>query len=169
MPPPKERLAKLSEELAALEKESADFTSRWQVEKSQLNSMQKTKEQLEEAHRERDIAQRNGDLARAGELMYGIIPKLHEQLKQAEKLTASALMKEAVTDGDIAAIVSRWTGIPVEKMLEGEREKLLKMEDSLRARVVGQEEALVAVSNAVRRARARFATIRPNPSARSCS
>jgi len=150
----KERLVKLEDELKELEKQSADMTSRWQGEKSQLTSMQKLKEQLEEAQRERDIAQREGNLARAGELVYGIIPKLQEDLKKVEGIADGAQMKEAVTEGDIAAIVSRWTGIPVEKMLEGEREKLLKMEDALRGRVVGQEEALSAVANAVRRARA---------------
>jgi len=150
----KERLEKLDTELRQLEKESADMTRRWQSEKSQLNSVQKLKEQLEEAQRERDIAQRKGDLTKAGEIVYSVIPKLQDQLKKAEGLTQSAMMKEAVTDEDIAEIVSRWTGIPVEKMLEGEREKLLHMEDALRGRVVGQDEALTAVANSVRRARA---------------
>ena len=150
----KERLQKLEGELSALEKQSADMTSSWQSEKAQLHSVQKLKEQIEQAKAERDIAQRSGDLTKAGEIVYSLIPKLEEQLKQAEKLTDDAVMKEAVTDEDIASIVARWTGIPVEKMMEGERDKLLKMEDSLRSRVVGQEEALVAVANAVRRARA---------------
>lgn len=150
----KDRLQKLQQELAQLEKQSADLTSRWQAEKSQLTNVQKLKEQIEHASRDRDIAQREGDLTKAAEIMYGILPKLQQQLKEAEGKSGEAMMKEAVTDEDIAAIVSRWTGIPVEKMLGGERDKLLKMEDSLRARVVGQEEALVAVSNAVRRARA---------------
>ena len=149
-----ERLKKLESELQQLEKDSADATTRWLSEKSQLQSVQKIKEQLEEAQRNRDIAQRNGDLTKAGELVYSIIPKLLDQLKEAENLTKNAIMKEAVTAGDIASIISRWTGIPVEKMLEGEREKLIHMEDNLRKRVVGQEEALLAVSNAVRRARA---------------
>jgi ATP-dependent Clp protease ATP-binding subunit ClpB len=150
----KERLKKLEKELSELEKESADFTSKWQAEKTQLASAQKIKEKLEEAQRERDIAQREGDLTKAGELVYSIIPKLQEQLKAAEKQNNGAMLQEAVTEEDIAAVVSRWTGIPVSKMLEGEREKLLKMEDALRNRVVGQEEALKAVSDAVRRARA---------------
>ncbi|MDX2113161.1 MAG: ATP-dependent chaperone ClpB [Alphaproteobacteria bacterium] len=150
----KERLKKLETELSGLEKQSADFTSRWQAEKSQLTSVQKIKEQLEELGREREIAQRSGDLTRAGEITYSLIPKLQEQLKAAEAKSGEAMMKEAVTEEDIASIVSRWTGVPVEKMLEGERAKLLKMEDHLRGRVVGQEDALVAVSNAVRRARA---------------
>ena len=149
-----ERLEKLESELADLEKQSADMSGRWQAEKSQLNSVQKLKEQLEQAHINRDSAQRNGDFAKAGEIAYDIIPKLQNQLQEAEKLTANAFMKEAVTEEDIAAIVSRWTGVPVEKMLEGEREKLLAMESALRSRVVGQDEALTAVSNAVRRARA---------------
>ena len=149
----KDRLQKLESELAQLEKQSADMTSRWLAEKAQLNSAQKIKEQIEQAKADRDVAQRNGDLTKAGEIVYSIIPKLQEQLEAAEKLTSSAMMKEAVTDEDIASIVSRWTGIPVERMMEGEREKLLKMEDSLRLRVVGQEESLSAVSDAVRRAR----------------
>ncbi len=150
----KDRLKKLEKELSELEKESADLTSRWQTEKSQLTSVQKLKEKIEEMQRERDIAQREGDLTRAGEIVYSILPKLQEQLKAAEKATAGAVMKEAVTDQDIASVVARWTGIPVEKMLEGEREKLLKMEDNLRQRVVGQDEGLKAVADAVRRSRA---------------
>ena len=150
----KERLEKLDTELKQLEKESADKTSSWQAEKAQLQSAQKIKEQIDEAYRNRDIAQRSGDLTKAGEIVYSLIPKLQEQLKEAEKLTENADMKEAVTEEDIASIVARWTGIPVEKMMEGERDKLLKMENGLRKRVVGQEEALVAVANAVRRARA---------------
>jgi len=150
----KDRLVKLDKELSVLEKESADLSSRWKSDKTQLANVQKLKEQIEESQRQRDIAQREGNLTKAGELVYSIIPKLLEQLKKAEDKTKGAMMKEAVTAEDIAAIVSRWTGIPVEKMLEGERAKLLKMEDALRGRVVGQDDALFAVSNAVRRARA---------------
>ena len=150
----KDRLEKLQQELSGLEKQSADMTSRWQAEKSQLSSVQKLKEQIEEAQHQRDVAQRGGDLARAGEIVYSIIPGLQEQLKKAEAATKNALMKEAVTEEDIASVVSRWTGVPVEKMLEGERAKLLKMEEQLKKRVVGQDEALAAVANAVRRARA---------------
>ncbi|MFW0778309.1 MAG: ATP-dependent chaperone ClpB [Rickettsiales bacterium] len=150
----KERLEKLKAELEALEKQSADMTSSWQAEKAQLTSVQKLKEEIEELTREAEIAQREGDLTRAGEISYSLIPKLQEQLEKAEDKSEETMMKEAVTDEDIASIVSRWTGIPVDKMLEGERAKLLKMEDALRKRVVGQEEALVAVANAVRRARA---------------
>jgi ATP-dependent Clp protease ATP-binding subunit ClpB len=149
----KERLVKLNKELEGLEKQSADLSSRWQAEKSQRVSVQKLKEQIEQAQHDRDIAQRSGDLAKAGEIVYGVIPKLTEQLKKAESEAQDGMVKEAVTEADIAAIVSRWTGVPVEKMLEGEKAKLLKMEDNLRKRVIGQEEALVAVSNAVRRAR----------------
>jgi ATP-dependent Clp protease ATP-binding subunit ClpB len=149
-----DRLQKLEQELMALEKESADMSSRWQSEKSQLTNVQKLKEQVEEAQRQRDIAQRKGDLTRAGEIVYSVIPHLLQQLAEAEKLTDNSVMQEAVTAEDIASIVARWTGIPVERMLEGEREKLLNMEISLRARVVGQDDALVAVSNSVRRARA---------------
>ena len=149
----KDRLEKLNKELEGLEKQSADLSSLWQAEKSQRVSVHKIKEQIELAQHERDLAQRSGDLAKAGELVYSVIPKLAEQLKKAESEAEEGMVKEVVTEGDIAAIVSRWMGVPVEKMLEGERAKLLKMEDNLRARVVGQEEALVAVSNAVRRAR----------------
>jgi ATP-dependent Clp protease ATP-binding subunit ClpB len=150
----KERLAKIEKDLDVWEKESADFTARWQAEKSQLQSAQKLKEQIEELGREREIAQRSGDLTRAGEIQYSLLPKLQAKLKEAEAAGDAATMKEAVTAEDIASIVSRWTGVPVERMLEGERAKLLKMEDSLRGRVVGQEEALLAVANAVRRSRA---------------
>jgi ATP-dependent Clp protease ATP-binding subunit ClpB len=150
-----DRLSKLEKELSALEKQGADFTSRWQAEKSQRQSVQKLKEQIDEAKAQGEIAQRNGDLTKAGEIVYSVIPKLQQQLSDAEKSTGdAAMLKEAVTDEDIASVVSRWTGIPVEKMMEGERAKLLRMEDNLRKRVVGQEEALIAVSNAVRRARA---------------
>jgi ATP-dependent Clp protease ATP-binding subunit ClpB len=150
----KSRLEKLQGELAVLEKQSADLSSNWQAEKSQRVNVNKIKEQLEHAQRERDIAQRAGDLTKAGEIVYSVIPKLADALKAAESQAQDGMVREAVTENDIAAIVSRWTGIPVEKMLEGEREKLLKMEDGLRGRVVGQEEALAAVANAVRRARA---------------
>jgi ATP-dependent Clp protease ATP-binding subunit ClpB len=150
----KTRLGKLNDELMGLEKASADLTSKWQSEKSQMQNIQKIKEQIEEAQRQRDIAQREGNLTKAGEFVYGIIPKLSKQLQDAEALTKGALMKESVSEEDIASVVSRWTGIPVDKMLEGEREKLLNMEDALKKRVVGQEDAVIAVANAVRRSRA---------------
>ncbi|HEU5047419.1 MAG TPA: ATP-dependent chaperone ClpB [Rickettsiales bacterium] len=148
------RLTRLQTELGELEKESADLTSKWQSEKVQMQNVQKLKEQIEEAQRQRDIAQRQGDLAKAGEIVYGVLPKLMQQLKDAEGVSKNAMLAETVSQEDIASVVSRWTGIPVDKMLEGEREKLLHMESSLEKRVVGQDEAVVAVSNAVRRARA---------------
>ncbi len=154
----KERLTKLEEELQELEQESAELTLQWQAEKAHLADASTLKEQLESARAELDQAQRKGDLARAGELAYGIIPDLEKRIDATENTTgekqANALLRESVTDQDIAAIVARWTGIPVERMLEGEREKLLRAEEALRKHVVGQDEALVAVANAVRRARA---------------
>jgi len=150
----KDRLAKLEKEIGALQEESNKLTAQWEAEKSTIHSVQKLKEQIEEAQRQRDIAQRNGDLTKAGEIVYGVIPKLQDQLREAEGKSSDAMIREAVSEEDIAGVVARWTGIPVEKMLEGERGKLLRMEEELRRRVVGQEDALVAVSNAVRRARA---------------
>lgn len=148
------RLGKLQQELSVLEKESADLTSKWQSEKMQMQSVQKIKEQIEAAQRERDIAQRKGELAKAGEIVYGVLPKLAQQLQEAENAGKNGMLAETVSEEDIASVVSRWTGIPVDRMLEGEREKLLHMETSLGSRVVGQEEAVTAVSNSVRRARA---------------
>ncbi|HYK78432.1 MAG TPA: ATP-dependent chaperone ClpB [Micropepsaceae bacterium] len=150
----KERLEKLQLELAELEEKSRALTTRWSEEKKALQSVQKLKEDLDKARQELEIAQRKGNLARAGELAYGVIPALERKLKQAEEMGNERLVNEAVTEEHIAGVVSRWTGIPVDKMLEGEREKLLQMEKSLDARVVGQDEAVRAVSNAVRRARA---------------
>jgi ATP-dependent Clp protease ATP-binding subunit ClpB len=150
----RDRLEKLEGELSDLEKESADLTDRWRAEKEKLSSAQKIKEELEQARTQLDQAQRGGDWAKAGELTYGTIPELERRLVEAEKAAGDHLLREEVRDSDIAAIVSRWTGVPVDKMLEGEREKLLHMEERLRARVVGQEEAVVAVSNAIRRSRA---------------
>jgi ATP-dependent Clp protease ATP-binding subunit ClpB len=150
----RDRLEKLEGELSGLEKESADLTDRWRAEKEKLSSAQKIKEELEQARTQLDQAQRGGDWAKAGELTYGAIPELERRLAEAEKAAGDHMLNEEVRDSDIAAIVSRWTGVPVDKMLEGEREKLLHMEERLRARVVGQEEAVVAVSNAIRRSRA---------------
>ncbi|MEO8559985.1 MAG: AAA family ATPase, partial [Rhodospirillales bacterium] len=150
----RERLEKLEKELADLEQESSTLTAQWKAEKDKLAAGQKIKEQLEKARSDLEIAQRNGDLAKAGELRYGVIPDLEGKLKGAEQVETNSMLKEEVTESDIAGVVSRWTGIPVDRMLEGEREKLLQMEGSLHKRVVGQEEAIVAVSNAVRRARA---------------
>ena len=150
----KERLKKLDREVAALEEESARLTAQWQAEKDKLAGAQKLKEALDQARGELEIAQRDGQLERAGELAYGVIPNIEKQLADAAAAEEHRMLNEEVTDGDIASVVSRWTGIPVDKMLEGERDKLLHMEDSLQASVIGQEEAIVAVSNAVRRARA---------------
>src|SRR6185295_9592982 len=149
-----DRLHKLVKELEDLEQHSAELTAQWEAEKGKLAGAQKLKEQLEEARAELDQAQRRGDWARAGELTYGVVPELDRKLKEAEGAEKGRMLEEAVTPEHIAGIVSRWTGIPVDKMLSGEREKLLKMEDNLRRRVIGQDEAVVAVSNAVRRARA---------------
>ncbi|MGB9152326.1 MAG: ATP-dependent chaperone ClpB [Alphaproteobacteria bacterium] len=149
-----DRLKKLEAELAGLEKQSGDLTTRWHAEKVQLGSAQKLKEQLEQFRAELEQAQRKGDFTRAGELTYSVIPQLEQKLEVAQKQSSNAMLDEVVKEADIAAIVSRWTGIPVDKMLEGERDKLLKMEESLRQRVIGQDEAVVAVSNAIRRARA---------------
>ncbi len=150
----KDRLEKLESELAGLEEESATLTARWNEEKKALQSVQKLKEEIDKARQELEIAQRRGNLARAGELAYGVIPDLERKLKSAEEKGSARLVNEAVTEEHIAQIVSRWTGIPVDKMLAGEREKLLKMEDALKERVVGQEEAVRAIANAVRRSRA---------------
>ena len=148
------RLAKLEEELAELEKSSADLTAVWRAEKLKLAGAQKIKEELDQARQELQSAQRDGRLERAGELAYGVVPELERRLAEAEAGNGQRMLHEAVTDADIAAVVSRWTGVPVDKMLEGEREKLLAMEGHLRARVVGQDEAISAISHAVRRARA---------------
>lgn len=153
-PASRERLQNLIEELADLERQSADLTSRWRAEKDQIGAAQKIKEQLDHARSELDQAQRKGDFTRAGELAYGIIPDLQKRLDVAQQQGSNAMLDEVVKEQDIAEIVSRWTGIPVDKMMGGEREKLLKMENSLEQRVIGQDEAVVAVSNAVRRARA---------------
>src|SRR5690348_11300232 len=153
-PASQDRLQKLVKELEELEQESATLTAEWQAEKSKLAGAQKLKEQLDHARAELEQAQRRGDWGRAGELTYGVIPQLERQLQEAEGAEKARMLEEAVTPEHIAAVVSRWTGIPVDKMLEGERDKLLQMENNLARRVVGQSEAVVAVSNAIRRARA---------------
>jgi ATP-dependent Clp protease ATP-binding subunit ClpB len=151
----KDRLARLDKSIAELEEQSKALTRRWEAEKSKLGDAQKLKVELDQRRTELAQAQRKGDLARAGELAYGKIPELEKKLKAVEGEEANgAMVEEAVTPDHIAQIVSRWTGIPVERMLEGERDKLLRMEDTLAKRVVGQREAVVAVSTAVRRARA---------------
>jgi ATP-dependent Clp protease ATP-binding subunit ClpB len=150
----KDRLEKLDKELGELEEKSATLSQRWKQEKAKLGSVQKLKERLDHARQELEAAQRRGDLAKAGELAYGVIPGLEKELKQIEGQSDTQLVNEAVSEEHIAQVVSRWTGIPVDKMLAGEREKLLKMEEALARRVVGQDEAVKAVSTAVRRARA---------------
>ncbi|MBT4425694.1 MAG: AAA family ATPase, partial [Rhodospirillaceae bacterium] len=149
-----DRLEKLQDELSELEGRSSDLAAIWQADKDRLAGGQKIKEQLDAARGELEIAQRNGDLARAGELSYGVIPELERELTELESGEAARMLDEAVGEPHIASVVARWSGIPVEKMLEGEREKLLQMENSLRRRLVGQDEAVIAISNAVRRARA---------------
>lgn len=151
----KDRLARLEEELAGLEEESDALTAKWQAEKQKLGLAAELKGQLDEARNELAIAQRKGDYGRAGELAYGRIPELEKKLTEAEAQGERAgMVEETVTPDHVAHIVSRWTGIPVDKMLEGQREKLLRMEDEIGQRVVGQGEAVQAVSKAVRRARA---------------
>ena len=151
-PASKDRLGKLEFELSGIEEKSNAMTAAWKAEKEQLNESQKLKEQLDQARNEEEMAQRQGNLQRASELRYGVIPGLEKKLEAARE--GGKLVNEAVTDQQIASVVSRWTGVPVDRMLEGERSKLLRMEDALRKRVVGQEDALRAVANAVRRARA---------------
>jgi ATP-dependent Clp protease ATP-binding subunit ClpB len=152
-PASKDRLSKLGDEIAKLETKSAEITATWSAEKSKLAGATKAKEELDRLHGELADAQRRGDFARAGEIKYGRIPELEKQISASEG-QGDGLMKEVVDAEAIAGVVSRWTGVPVEKMLEGERAKLLAMEDALRGRVIGQEEALRAVADAVRRARA---------------
>ncbi|MFY9697605.1 MAG: ATP-dependent chaperone ClpB, partial [Rhodoplanes sp.] len=154
-PGSRERLNGLEAELIALEKKSADLTARWKAEKEKLSDAQKLKTELDQLRIELANAQRRGEYQRAGELAYGRIPDIEKKLKAVEEAEAKgAMVEEAVTANHVAQIVSRWTGVPVDKMLEGEREKLLHMEESLSKRVVGQAEAVRAVSTAVRRARA---------------
>ncbi|MCW2275710.1 ATP-dependent chaperone ClpB [Rhodoblastus acidophilus] len=149
----RDRLGKLEAELADLEEKSSALTTRWRAEKDKLGAAQKLKEQLDAARNDLATAQRRGDYSEAGRLTYGVIPDLEHKLAETEEKGA-ALVNEAVTPDAIAQVVSRWTGVPVDKMLEGERAKLLKMEEALAKRVVGQHEAVVAVATAVRRARA---------------
>ncbi|MGN6143977.1 MAG: ATP-dependent chaperone ClpB [Mesorhizobium sp.] len=152
----KDRLARLETELAGLEEESDALTAKWQSEKAKLGEAADLKKELDEARNELAIAQRKGEFQKAGELAYGKIPELEKKLKEAEARDGQGggMVEEVVTPDHVAHIVSRWTGIPVDKMLEGEREKLLRMEDEIAKRVVGQGEAVQAVSKAVRRARA---------------
>ena len=149
-----DRLEKLVKELSGLEERSAEMTARWKAERDKLKGAADIKEQLDQARGELDNAKRQGNLARAGELAYGIIPGLERDLEAAEAKGGQAMVEEAVTPEQIAQVVERWTGIPVDRMLEGEREKLSRMEEAIGRRVIGQHEAVEAVSNAVRRARA---------------
>ncbi len=153
-PASRERLERLEDELAEQEQRSAELTAQWRAEKDKLAGAQKLKEQLDQARVELEQVQRKGDWARAGELTYGVIPELERKLKAAEAAESHRMIDEAVTAEHIAGVVSRWTGVPVDKMLEGERAKLLQMEQNLKRRVIGQDEAVVAVANAIRRARA---------------
>jgi ATP-dependent Clp protease ATP-binding subunit ClpB len=154
----KDRLARLDKSIADLEAQSAELTRRWENEKAKLGSAQKVKEELDQRRVELEQAVRRSDYARAGELQHAVIPKLSQQLKELESKdgaqTDQVMVEEAVTPDQIAGVVSRWTGVPVDKMLEGEKDKLLRMEEAIARRVIGQEEAVAAVSTAVRRARA---------------
>jgi ATP-dependent Clp protease ATP-binding subunit ClpB len=148
----RDRLEKLERELSDLQERSDAMTMAWRNEKERLLGAQKLKEKLDQARNDVEVAQRRGDLGRASELLYGVIPQLERDINASQ--SDGRLVNEAVTEEQIASVVSRWTGVPMERMLEGERAKLLRMEDELRRRVVGQEDALRAVANAVRRARA---------------
>ena len=151
----KDRLKRLEKELTDLEEESAELTAKWQAEKQKLGHAADLKKQLDDARNALATAQRNGEFQKAGELAYGTIPQLEKQLSDAEaQENTGTMLEETVSPDHIAQIISRWTGIPVDRMLEGEREKLLRMEDELGKRVIGQGEAVQAVSRAVRRARA---------------
>jgi ATP-dependent Clp protease ATP-binding subunit ClpB len=150
----KDRLERLEKELSDLLQQSAGMTAKWQMERDSLEKARDLKEQLDRGRAELEVAKRDGDFAKAGELQYGTLPSLEKQLAEAEAREGLALVSEAVRPEQIAEVVERWTGIPVSRMLEGEREKLLAMEDKLGERVVGQRAAVTAVANAVRRARA---------------
>lgn len=148
----KQRLKKINEEIENLNSKFADLNSKWQMEKNKIARIQETAEKLDNARKELELVQRSGNLGRAGELMYGVIPQLENELKNQEKVTDSFLKKE-VTGDDIANIVSKWTGIPVDNMMHSEKEKLLNMENEIGRRVIGQKDAIEAISNAVRRSR----------------
>jgi ATP-dependent Clp protease ATP-binding subunit ClpB len=151
----KDRLGRIERELGDLEQRSSELTTRWKNEKDKLGRAAALKVRLDEARNDLAVAQRKGEFQRAGELAYGVIPGLERELKEVEAAaTTGSMVEEAVTPDHVAQVVSRWTGVPVDKMLEGEREKLLRMEDELAKRVIGQAEAVHAVSTAVRRARA---------------
>lgn len=149
-----DRLGRLEKELADLEERTGAMTARWEAEKTKLGNAAELKRKLEELRNQLSIAQRNADYQKAGELAYGQIPALEKQLAEAEANASTGLVEETVLPDHVAAVVSRWTGIPVDRMMEGQRERLLRMEDEIGGRVVGQGEAVQAVSKAVRRARA---------------
>ena len=168
-PGSRSRLSGLETELVALEKKSADLTARWKSEKEKLSGAQKLNNELDQLRVELANAQRRGEYQRAGEISYGRIPEIEKKLKAMEGSEGrGAMVEEAVTANHIAQVVSRWTGIPVDRMLEGEKEKLLRMEEQIGKRVVGQADAVKAVSTAVRRARAGLQD-QIGRSARSCS
>jgi ATP-dependent Clp protease ATP-binding subunit ClpB len=150
----KDRLEKLEKELADFQEKADAMTAQWQGERDRLEGARELKEKLDRARAELDIAKREGNLAKAGELSYGVIPQLERQLGEAEESETDVMVEEAVRPDQIASVVERWTGIPAGRMLEGERDKLLRMEDQLHNRVIGQNQAVKAVANAVRRARA---------------
>jgi ATP-dependent Clp protease ATP-binding subunit ClpB len=150
----KDRLGKIEKELGDLQEKSGSMTAKWQAERDKLESARTVKEKLDKARADLEIAKREGNLGKAGELSYGIIPQLERELSDAETKEDGLMVEEAVRPEQIAEVVERWTGIPTSKMLEGEREKLLRMEDEQGRRVIGQRAAVHAVSNAVRRARA---------------
>ena len=149
-----DRLEALEKELSGLQERSAEMTAKWQAERDKLAGARELKEQLDRARAELDQVKREGNLARAGELSYGVIPQLERQIEEAETAESDVMVEEAVRPEQIASVVERWTGIPTSKMLEGERDKLLRMEEELGKRVIGQRAAVAAVANAVRRARA---------------
>src|SRR3954471_2876884 len=156
-PASKERLKKLEKELAELKEKSSALKAEWQKEKALIDEQRKWKEQLDQLRTELERAQRRGELAQASEIQYGQIPELEKKLADATAKSAKsnkALLREEVTDEDIAEVVSAWTHIPVSRLQEGERQKLIRLEEHLHQRVIGQDEAIRAVSNAVRRARA---------------
>ena len=153
------RLEKLKEDIVRIEREYADLEEIWKAEKSEVQGAGQLQEKIEQSRAELETARRKGDLARMAELQYGIIPDLERSLEMVDQhgKTENQLLRTKVTDEEVAEVVSKWTGIPVSKMLEGERDKLLRMEEELHKRVIGQQEAVVAVSNAVRRSRAGLA------------
>ncbi len=150
----KDRLEQLEKDLSDLQERSSEMTAKWQAERDKLAGARDIKEELDRARAELEIAKREGNLAKAGELSYGVIPDLERKLQEAEGAGGDVMVQEAVRPEQIASVVERWTGIPTAKMLEGDREKLLRMEDELHQRVIGQGAAVTALSNAVRRARA---------------